>query len=58
MAVNFAQTSASTQLLKQVFQTIDADSCPWSYNFHMHTVYSEGKLQPEALIEQAVTIGL
>lgn len=58
MAVNLAQTSASPQLLKQVFQTIDAESCPWSFNFHMHTVYSDGKLQPEALIEQAVTIGL
>ena len=58
MAVNFAQTSASPQLLKQVFQTIDAESCPSSFNFHMHTVYSDGKLQPEALIEQAVTIGL
>lgn len=58
MAVNFAQRSASPQLLKQVFQTINAESCPRSFNFHMHTVYSDGKLQPEALIEQAITIGL
>jgi predicted metal-dependent phosphoesterase TrpH len=44
--------------LKQVFQTIDADSCPGSYNFHMHTVYSDGRLQPEVLIKQAIAIGL
>lgn len=58
MAVNFAQTSASSQLLKQVFQTINAESCPKSFNFHMHTVHSDGRLQPEELIEQAIAIGL
>ena len=58
MAVNFAQTSASPQLLKQVFHSIHAESCPRSFNFHMHTVHSDGRLQPEALIEQAITIGL
>lgn len=58
MAVNFAPTSASTQRLQQVFQTIDAQSCPLSFNFHMHTVHSDGSLQPLALIEQAVNIGL
>ncbi len=58
MAVNFAQTSAPPQLLKQVFHNINAESCPRSFNFHMHTVHSDGRLQPEALIEQAITIGL
>lgn len=59
MVVNFAQTSASTQrLLKQVFQTINAESCPLSFNFHMHTVHSDGRFQPEALIQQAIAIGL
>lgn len=58
MAVNFAQTSASAERLKQVFQTINAKSCPRSYNFHMHTVHSDGRLQPEELIQQAIAVGL
>ncbi|MFQ3615121.1 MAG: PHP domain-containing protein [Cyanobacteriota bacterium] len=44
--------------LRQVFQTITAESCPRFYNFHMHTVCSDGKLQPEQLMEQAIAIGL
>lgn len=44
--------------LKQVFYTINADSCPRSFNFHMHTTSSDGKLKPEELMEQALSIGL
>jgi len=65
MATNLAQTSASphpaaqnTLALKQVFETIDAQSCPHAFNFHMHTIYSDGRLRPEALMEQAIAIGL
>ncbi len=66
MTVNLAPFAGSSlqpeaqniSALKQVFQTIDADSCPGSYNFHMHTVYSDGRLQPEELIQQAIAIGL
>jgi predicted metal-dependent phosphoesterase TrpH len=58
MVVNLARTSASTELLKQVFQRIDAQSCPKIFNFHMHTVHSDGRLQPNALMEQAIAIGL
>ena len=50
-----AQNSSA---LKQVWSNIGADSCPRSYNFHMHTVCSDGQLTPEDLIEQAVSIGL
>ncbi|MGK7876844.1 MAG: PHP domain-containing protein [Xenococcaceae cyanobacterium] len=64
MAPNMA-VSTSTQpaaqnslALKQVWETIQADSCPHDYNFHMHTVCSDGQLTPSALIEQAVAIGL
>ncbi|MBW4659967.1 MAG: PHP domain-containing protein [Drouetiella hepatica Uher 2000/2452] len=54
-----AQDSAQdTASLRSVFEAITADSCPHSYNFHMHTVFSDGRLQPEQLIAQAVSIGL
>ena len=44
--------------LRQVWKTVNADSCPLSYNFHMHTSCSDGKLTPLALIQQAIHIGL
>ncbi|MBD2021745.1 PHP domain-containing protein, partial [Leptolyngbya sp. FACHB-36] len=50
-----AQDSAA---LRRVFETIDARSCPTSFNFHMHTLRSDGRLQPEALVQQAISIGL
>lgn len=65
MAVNIAQASASAQIavqnqqaLRQVWENLQPDSCPHSYNFHMHTTCSDGQLKPEQLIEQAVAIGL
>ncbi|MEC4880283.1 MAG: PHP domain-containing protein [Scytonema sp. PMC 1070.18] len=58
MTINVAEVSATSEKLKQVFQNINAQSCPTSFNFHMHTTYSDGKLQPSTLMEQAVTIGL
>jgi predicted metal-dependent phosphoesterase TrpH len=64
MAVNL-QTLDSTQLVAQdvsalmdVFSSIDPQSCPRNYNFHMHTTRSDGRLKPEELIEQAIAIGL
>jgi predicted metal-dependent phosphoesterase TrpH len=44
--------------LKQVFKTVNASSCPSAFNFHMHTCVSDGQLQPEALAQQAIAIGL
>lgn len=44
--------------LKAVFRGITVDSCPHSFNFHMHTTHSDGRLQPEALIQQAIAINL
>ncbi|NJL92073.1 MAG: PHP domain-containing protein [Coleofasciculaceae cyanobacterium SM2_1_6] len=52
------QAAQDISALRQVFQNIQADSCPHTYNFHMHTVYSDGQLQPESLIEQACRLGL
>ncbi|BAZ38225.1 PHP-like protein [Calothrix sp. NIES-4101] len=58
MTVNFAHTIATKELLQEVFLGINAQSCPIDFNFHMHTVHSDGRLQPHALIEQAITFGL
>ena len=46
------------ETLRSVFQTVDAKTCPTHYNFHLHTVYSDGQLTPENLIEQALRNGL
>jgi predicted metal-dependent phosphoesterase TrpH len=65
MAVNIAQASASPlvaaqnqQALRQVWENIQPDSCPHAYNFHMHTIYSDGQLKPQDLVQQALAIGL
>jgi predicted metal-dependent phosphoesterase TrpH len=50
-----AQDSAA---LRQVFEGVSAESCPTSYNFHMHTNHSDGQLRPDLLIDQAINIGL
>ncbi|XHX79722.1 MAG: PHP domain-containing protein [Stenomitos frigidus ULC029] len=44
--------------LRHVFKQVNADSCPRTFNFHMHTVNSDGQLQPELLMRQAIAIGL
>ncbi|AFZ00640.1 PHP domain-containing protein [Calothrix sp. PCC 6303] len=58
MVVNFARTSPSKELLQEVFLSVNAQSCPNFFNFHMHTVFSDGRLQPSVLMEQAIAIGL
>lgn len=47
-----------TRLLKSVWETIDSSSCPYSYNFHLHTVASDGRLEPKEIVDQALAIGL
>ena len=44
--------------LREVLVQVAADSCPGSFNFHCHTVCSDGSLEPIALIEQASALGL
>jgi predicted metal-dependent phosphoesterase TrpH len=44
--------------LRQVFASVNADSCPHTYNFHMHTTHSDGQLRPDRLVEQTLDIGL
>lgn len=63
MAVDLARSSVWSAAqdrgsLKTVFEAITVRSCPHDYNFHIHTLCSDGKLQPEQVIEQAIAIGL
>lgn len=53
-----AGTIADRAALRDVFQSIDANSCPLQYNFHLHTTHSDGRLSPVDLLEQALAIGL
>ncbi|MBW4519607.1 MAG: PHP domain-containing protein [Scytolyngbya sp. HA4215-MV1] len=58
-ALAFSKPAAQDLVtLRQVFEAIDEKSCPYQFNFHMHTVHSDGQLQPESLMEQAIAIGL
>ena len=50
--------SGDAKTLRKIFATVDATSCPQTYNFHMHTACSDGKLSPAGLMEQVVDIGL
>ena len=47
-----------TDYLKSVWETINYISCPYSFNFHMHTHASDGRLTPSNLVQQAIAIGL
>lgn len=54
-----SNTSRShTDDLRKVWRQLDHDSCPRHYNFHMHTVCSDGKLPPGDLVSQVLDIGL
>lgn len=52
------QMVGKAQTLQQIFNSVLATSCPHTYNFHMHTSCSDGKLRPSELMEQAIDIGL
>ncbi len=63
MAANLVQTSIQpaaqdTSALYKVFQSITPESCPHVFNFHIHTLTSDGRLHPEQVIKQAIAIGL
>ncbi|MDJ0658600.1 MAG: PHP domain-containing protein [Crocosphaera sp.] len=51
-------SSQDSQALQEVWSRLNAHSCPHEYNFHMHTICSDGQLTPEQLIKQAANIGL
>lgn len=65
MAANLASSSRvetpaaqNAVALRQVFASLTAESCPLTYNFHMHTTHSDGQLKPEALAQQAIDLSL
>lgn len=52
------QNPQDTVKLASVWERIDNHSCPYQYNFHLHTNCSDGQLTPESLIEQAIASSL
>ncbi|MGB5595820.1 MAG: PHP domain-containing protein [Crocosphaera sp.] len=58
VSISTKPSSQDTQALQKVWSGLNAHSCPYEYNFHMHTIYSDGQLTPEQLIQQATDIGL
>ncbi|MEM7727129.1 MAG: PHP domain-containing protein [Cyanobacteria bacterium P01_A01_bin.45] len=58
MTVDCAKVCTEKELFEQVLQNIDYESCPKLFNFHMHTVNSDGKLKPNQIMEQAIAINL
>ena len=44
--------------LAAVLQQVDRHSCPTRFNFHCHTVCSDGSLSPTDLARQAAALGL
>ena len=44
--------------LAAILRTVGPGSCPSRFNFHCHTVCSDGSLRPEALAQQALAMGL
>ena len=39
--------------LINIFKNIDKKSCPDLMNFHSHTIFSDGSLKPEELLDEA-----
>ncbi|PSF32259.1 PHP domain-containing protein [Aphanothece hegewaldii CCALA 016] len=59
MVLSIVKPSAfDVQVLKEVWANLKKDSCPYHYNFHMHTNCSDGQLSPVTVMEQAAQIGL
>jgi predicted metal-dependent phosphoesterase TrpH len=54
----FRAVTQEAKKLKEIFQSVNPQSCPKTYNFHMHTHCSDGRLSPEELMAQATDLGL
>ena len=44
--------------IREVLATVTSSSCPKSINLHCHTIYSDGSMQPEQLIDEAIKYNL
>lgn len=44
--------------LVPLWQSLTVESCPRHYNFHMHSLCSDGQLHPYEILQQARSIGL
>ncbi|AFY38831.1 PHP domain protein [[Leptolyngbya] sp. PCC 7376] len=53
-----ATAAQDVQALKGAWRKITPTSCPLHYNFHMHSVFSDGQLTPKEIVDQAIAIGL
>ncbi len=51
-----ATAPATKSLLREIFRTVDVGSCPFTLNFHLHSRYSDGQMQPRDIVEQAVNL--
>lgn len=59
VAFNINKTAAQNKLaLCEAWKTLHPNSCPYTYNFHLHTMFSDGQLAPSALMKQAIALGL
>lgn len=65
MAISTVRALASPDLIARdkarlirVWENIQPNSCPHTYNFHLHTICSDGQLKPEAVMKQALQVGL
>lgn len=58
ITLSVPSTAQDVPALKRAWRSVTATSCPHEYNFHMHSVCSDGQLTPEEIVEQAITIGL
>ncbi len=56
--ISMDQNPQDTVKLASVWEKIDNNSCPYQYNFHLHTNCSDGQLTPESLLEQAIASGI
>ena len=58
VGVSSTRAAQDALALRRVFETVHFESCPTTYNFHLHTVCSDGQLTPETVMHQAIAIGL